>query len=295
MRKLFFAVFYAPDGAPSGAPAATLEPSSSPAPAPAPSGAPSGAGTPPATATPGGPAAPTFNFPEDRKDWIPPYRYNQAAERARQLEVALETERQRVRALAGFGDEGRGGRPRFSPEEQRVAEAIGKLLPGSELLARPELQQLVELMQSGQLQEALGLVGSYWGRHAQSYGRQLVDTYAKAIGADPKSLPPNAMRRLAGVFQQYIAEDRTGERTSRYENEDPALLSEFAAELTGIFIEPVRRSATTAAATTVETNRRLPQQGPRGGIPPGEPPKKLRGQDLRTAARDFVRKQTGQA
>ena len=283
MRKHLFQLLYAPDGAPSGGGTAVAEGSGATPPA---SGSPEpGSGGAPGAPSPTGqtPPTPTFSFPEDRKDWIPPYRFKQIGETIEDLKRQLQVQTGRVRALAGFGPD---SQPQ-DPREAALKEAIQNALP-------EELRELMEWAKAGGHKAASSVEDAHWRRQAQQYGRELVQTYAKAINVDPATLPPKTMGRMANLFQAFIAEDRTGERTWRYEAADPDLLTEFVQEITGIFIEPQRRAATTTAATTVETNRNLPRVGPRGGVPPATPPAKLKGAELRQAARAFVRKSTGQ-
>jgi len=289
MRKALFYLCYAPEGAPSGGgPAGAPDPSPSPAPAPA-APAPSGGGAPGSSGTPGGPASPAFSYPEDRGDWIPPHRFKEHRQQLERLQRQYDIAQARVRSLAGLEPE-----TRRDPAQEQLRNAFSEVMPELKLLSNPNLQKVLELAESGQLDQVLGLERAYWGRQAHSYGRQLVDTYAKAIEVDAKTLPPTTMRRMATLFQQFVGEDPTGERVARYENEDPELLSEFVKDMTGVFIEPQRRAAVTAAAATVEGNRRLPQQGPRGGVPPPTPAPKLGAKERREAAREFVRQKAGQ-
>ena len=280
-------------GAPAGSPATT-----SPA-VPAGGGQPTGAGGAGAPAGTGGVPATQqqYSFPEDRSDWIPRYRYEplaKAAQRAQQLERDLQTQQQRFAAAMGINP----GRQR-DPEAERVRNALMEVLgPDAAALFDPKtvqaIQQLRQLQESGQIGELTGLRDSYWNRHATNAARTAVAEYAKHAGIDPKALPPNTMIRMARLLQLHIEEDQTGQRQYRFENDDPSLMEEFMQEITGMFIAPQRAAASRVTAQQVQTNRALPDTTGGGNIPgngagaAGDPPQKLRGKDLRDAARNFV-------
>lgn len=185
-------------------------------------------------------------------------------------------------------DEGARRDPQTEQVRSQFAQVFPELAP---LLQNPQaLQQVLGLVQSGQLQELTGTTQAYWNRHAQTYARDMVAGYAKAIGVDPSTLSPRAVNRMALQLKAFIEEDPTGERQYRYEMGDPRLMEECLADVNGLFVDPVRRATNTAAARTVENNRRVPDAGPRGPVPAqgGAPAQGRNRKDVREAARQFV-------
>lgn len=284
--------FDVPDaGAGAGAPPPPSPPAPSSAPvAPAggvPAAAPvSGAGGPAAGAGAGAPAS-AFTYPEDRSKWIPPYRLDEANRRYQALEGRYRSLDDRIRILMGYDAEAQRD-PRLEAVRTQFAQVFPELGP---LLQNPQaLARVIQLASSGQFDEMSGTTAAYWQRHAQNFSRDIVEAYAKSVGVEANSLGPRALNRIAAQLKAYIEEDRTGERQERYEMGDPTLRDEFVADLTGLFTDPVRRSTNTAAARTVENNRRVPDAGPRGAVPAqaggGAKPKTRA--EIREAARQYV-------
>lgn len=267
-------------GAPSPSPApAAPAPAASPA-APAP-----GSGAGPAAAPSPTPAAPSFTYGEDRSTWIPPHRLNEVTTRYRQEAEARRDLERRYRALAGLEQ------PR-NTEHDAVRAQFSTVFPElAPLLQHPDqLQRVLALVQSGQLNEIAGTTQAYWARHAQQVSRDLVTRYAASVGVEPSTLGPRATNRMALQLKAFIEEDQTGDRQYRFEMGDPSLVEECLADMQGMFVEPVRRSTATAAARTVEQNRRLPEAGARGAVPPAAaaPAGPIDRKARREAARQFV-------
>ena len=185
------------------------------------------------------------------------------------------------------------------PEVERVRNALFEVLgPEAGQLFDPQniqlLKQLRQMQESGTFGELTGMRDSYWQRHANTAARNAVAAYAKAAGIEAEQLPPNTMIRMARLLQLHIEEDETGRRQWRFENDDPSLMDEFMQEISGMFINPMRTAATRNTAQQVQINRGLPDTTGGGNIPgngagaAGDPPQRLRGKDLREAARNFV-------
>jgi len=291
MRFPRFSTFFdVPDaGAGAGAP-----PSASSAPDPAPVAPAAGAPSAPASVSGSGGAAPgagapssQFVYPEDRSKWIPPHRLDEVQSRYRALEGRYRSLDDRIRILMGYDENARRD-PRMEQVRSQFAEVFPELAP---LLQNPQaLQQVLALAQSGGLQEIQGTTQAYWNRHAQTLARDMVAGYAKSVGVDPSTLNPRAVQRMALHLKTFIEEDPTGERQYRYEMGDPRLVEEALADVAGLFVDPVRRATNTAAARTVENNRRVPDAGPRGPVPAqgGAPAQGRSRKDVREAARQFV-------
>jgi len=278
----FVRTFDPPDsGAGAVAPAA-------PAPAPsttpvtsAPSGAPgAGDGAPAAGAAP---ASGGFSYAEDRSQWIPPHRLSEVTTRFRTLAEQNRELDRRVRALTGIEQ------PRNTQHDavrQQFAEVFPEMAP---LLQDPKaLAQVLELAKSGQLDELRGTAEAYWGRHAQTTARELVTQFAKSSGVDVSTLSPRVQNRMALHLKAFIEEDHTGQRQHRFEMADPSIVTECLADMDGMFLDPLRRSTAAAAARNLEQNRRLPEAGVRGAVPPNpERPAQTKA-ERREAARQFV-------
>lgn len=231
-------------------PPVTSAPGAAPAPA---------SGAPGSSATPAPPPS-EFKYSEDRSKWInpndptspylPKHRVDEIVARERQQRELLEG---KVRALMGIDAP-------EDPRKQALREALLEVMP--------ELQDL------GQLRETAGQGSSveraYWARIGNENGRAALAGLAKAMNRDVKDFPPNALPRIKRELLGFIREDETGRRGRRYEDGDPTLIDEFVQDVTGFWVAPTRQAVVQANAQNVERNRRLPQTGPAGGVPPAE-------------------------
>lgn len=239
-------------------------------------GAPAPAATPPATAgapaagvpgtgaVPGAPAPvetrPAYQYAEDRSRWIPPHRMEEMSQRQRQTEERLRNYEQRVRVLMGVAEPP-------DPRQAELASAMKQMFPGlAPLIDDPQLAQRVmqNLQQGG---ETAQFQASHWNRHAREMVTDATEQYAKAAGVNVDKLPPTIQAHMARQLQSYIAADQSGERRAAYEHRDPKFLSEFIADLTGVFVAPLRAAATTTSAQNVERARGLPSQRGPSGLP----------------------------
>lgn len=247
-------------GAPGAAPAGTTTPP--PAGAPAAAAPPSGTGgAPGAAAAPGG-ERPTFAYPEDRSKWIPPHRWDEQSRRLSTLEQANQTWEKKVRTLMGVAE----------PEDPRMVEvknALRQVSPAlGKLLDRPELMDRFEQFLEQDYPQMAGGQEAYANRLAFETTSVAVEEYAKAVGTTVDKLPENRVQLMARQLGSFIAADASGERQRRYDMRDPSIVSELVSELTGFFVAPRTIVAGQQTAEQVERARRLPQQGPRGAVPP---------------------------
>lgn len=286
-----FQVFYdEPDGsagggAPAGAPAGTATPPLTPgAGAPPPAGAAGGGAAPPAGAAGAGdPNRPVFSYAEDRSKWIPPHRYNETAERVRLLEQGLANYQQRVRALMGVAE----------PENPRVAElkrSMKEMFPGlAPLIDDPEAFHRLSRGEVPGASERTGFESAYWARHGREMTTQAIDQYAKAAGVKTEDLGDRRVQMIAREMAAFIATDPSGQLQQRYEQGDPAFISEFIADLTGFYVTPLRKQTVVNGAQQVDRNRQLPsQRGPSGAPPPTGTGEKPKGKALHEAARQAL-------
>lgn len=271
----------APAGDPSGAVASPPIPGAGNVP---PSGA-AGAGTgqPAGGAGGGDPNRPTYQYAEDRSQWVPPHRLREVTQRLQTMESALSNYQQRVRALMGVAE----------PENPRVVElknAMKEMFPGlAPFIDNPKLH---EQLMNGQFNGREGFDGfqnAYWNRHALETVNEAITEYAKAAGIDASKLGDGAVRQMARQIQSFIGNDP--ERRAAYESRDPSFMRAFIADLTGFFVNPFRQQTTVTGARHIEQNRGLPST--RGAnIPPsganGGDPQRPKGKALHEAARQAL-------
>lgn len=246
----------------------------SPSPTPASSGAPAATPSAPTTVTP---APATSGTPEDRSNWIPPYRLREASEAAyrraqnefQQNQQQWQREREqleaRVRALVGVN-------PPQNPEVDQIKSQFGNIFPGLS-----KLEDKVAALE--QLLERAGDLESQNEHYWQSYGRQQVDRlFTKASEAIGSPLNDEAKRMLHSFFVGYV--QSSPENANRYAS-DPTIVDDFLRSFTSTIIDPSRRQ--TAAGIVNRAPGNLPQDAPAGApVIPGAP--KPRDLDERAAS-----------
>jgi hypothetical protein len=288
--QCFFDVLDGPGGggAPAGG-APNADPQGGAPGAGAPGGQPSGGA--PAGGAPGGtpPAAPRFSYEEDRSNWVPPHVVSRYAGRVSTVEAELNRERQRIRALSGL-------EPAPDPETERVNTAMFKMFPELQFVREnmEAFQNFVEMQKTGVFNELGTLATWNYQNHARAVLTSATDQFCKAMKREPDSLPPNFQTRLGYELKFFIDADPSGQRKARYEGGDPALVSEFVKDLTGVWVTPVQQQQSSDAARQAERARRLPASGP-AGAPGGaaEPGGRRTRADTRAAARAFIQQGHG--
>lgn len=204
-------------------------------------------------------------------------------DRTQRLERQYQDQQKRVRALMGIDEPA-------NPKHAELRQALTEIMPELGLLGKnpKALEKVLELMESGRLDSFEQSDQAGWRRHAMSMTQMAVDTYEKAAGLAAGSAPPRAIQRMARALQDFVEEDRSGERQSRYEMGDPTLIKECIEDLSGFFVKPIRALGQQHGARLTDQNRRLPSQGPRGGVPPAGPPRKMTRAEKSQAAREYV-------
>lgn len=256
------------DGSGGGAPAAGA--GSGSATPPSTSGAAAGAGagagatgTVPAGGSPDGGAAAAaraqFTYAEDRSKWLPPHVGTRLAERVREMQGQYQGLESKLRVLMGID-----APP--DPRNDAILKGLAGMHPAlGRILNSPNadktLERLFQMVESGQLDEVGGTSERVWKQHAFRMSTIAQEQYAKAVGLPIDKLPERAINRIAREMRAYIDDDRTGDRLSRYETGDPALISEFIKDLTGFYVEPVRRQFPTRAAQAAARVQGLPASG----------------------------------
>lgn len=262
--------------------------SSSPATSSSSTGSSSPAGPGTGNAAPPAETRPAFTYAEDRSKWIPQHRFNEVARRQQELEQRYETQQAKVRALMGIDAP-------ENPQQAQLRNAMKEMFPGlSKLIDDPKMaERLTELL--GQQKEASGFQDAYWTRHATEQVTTAVEEYAKAAGIQVSDLPPNRVAAMARQLQSFISADPSGQRRNAYERRDPAFIPSFIADLTGVFVAPLRKQATVATANQIGRVQSLPStRGPAtmpGATTTGAAP--LKGKALHEAARRALLSATG--
>lgn len=253
------AIMFAPEGDipaggsgdPGGAPAIT----------------PSGGGQQPvAGAPPAAPAEKVFTYKEDRTDWMPRHRYNEASTKLTAAEQrvaaaearAVENER-KLHAALGITPQD----PK-AKEQADIRAALEEMYPhlkqGSNLSAE-EIQDLRDAAAA-----AKSTAQATWARHATTMLTDLESEISDSLGVDKLSATQQKNLRRAyreEVNEALAARDvamRRGERDSldstpadndalaRHERGDKSLLKEFAKAFLADWYEPARRQVTAQAA-----------------------------------------------
>lgn len=205
--------------------------------------------------------------------------------RYRSLEQRYQTQDARVRALMGLEQPANPKHAELRQALTEIAPELGVLFDSGNFKG---LQKVLQLVNSGQLDQVVESGDAGWVRHGFSMSNLAVDQYAKAVGVEGDKLPPTALRRIARELQGFIGDEDSGARLRRYEMGDPKLISEFIEDLTGFYVAPVRAQQTQHGAQLANQNRRLPSAGARGAVPPqGGVTKKSR-EEVSAAARQFV-------
>lgn len=235
---------------------------------------------PPAAAGPASPAAGGGNQPPagasdaEREAWfqnrirsegyLPRHAATRLSSQAERLQLQLQQEQQRIRALAGV-------EAPPDPEEAAVRSALTKMFPFLEQFEKngPVVERMMKAFQeNGEFDTLIQTQQSIWGRTAYDAGGRAAEAWAKLTGQDVKEMSPAHRNRLARDLRNFILEDETGRREQQYNAGDQSLIEDFVQDLQGFFVKPLQQQSQQQAVQRVEAARRLPQQGPRSGPPP---------------------------
>jgi hypothetical protein len=228
-----------------------------------------GTGTPAPAATPTG-ATSGFTYAEDRSKWIPPHRFNEVSQKARQVEALttqLSEAQRRVEALAGVAP--------TDAAEQKAAnikaallELVPELRPFIELSPeqRDALLQTPQFLARSQSQEQRG-----WQKHGNTQVHSISDRIAEALNVD--ALDDDQVTDVRENFAGWLKAKASAELEAtggtesktldRYENGDEKLLDEFVARYTKNWVDPARRQG---VARTVNRARPVPSSGGRQAV-----------------------------
>lgn len=210
-------------------------------------------------ATPANPAASPTSSPEDRSNWVPPYRIRETREsalreaqtqfsqREQEYQARLNQIQSQLHALVGVHPQNQ------NPEVDAVRSQFAKLYPNLAKLEDQADKVFGVIDKAGDLESQNG---HYW----QSYGRQTMDRlYSRAAESLGAPLTDEGKRSLHSSFVGFI--QSSPELTDRYAN-DPSIVEDFWKAFTSSFIDPVRRTASATVTGRVPGN--IPQDTPSG-------------------------------
>lgn len=200
-----------------------------------------------------------FSYEEDRSKWIPPHRFNEVSQKAKDIEtVRAEATvlRQQLQALTGATP----ADPKTKQTEE-IKAAFYELFPHAKSLMelKPEqLQQLLSLPQ--QVESANSYANQGWQRHGKQQLANVVERVSEHIGGE---LSERAQGRLKSAFANMIENEGEKSKTQgqptailqKYLDGDDSLIEEFAKEWADDFITPARRQA---VAGEVNRAKRVP-------------------------------------
>lgn len=281
MRLPQFSVFFEGEG---GAGAGAPPPSPPPSPAGAPPSPPPPAAAPPASATPPGAGAPPpgtpsqFTYENDRSNWLSPEDHARQLAEIERTRQQVEADRDRFRRMA----EAAGG-VRFPTEEPlnpAVVEARRQMelvYPGIGQLYDnlPYLMQMISTLQGsqvdprmfGSLPQLFSSTEATWRQHGANMLRPIHSAVAQDLGLP--ALSERQARTITRELIDWIEEDRTGARSTRYANGDPALAEEFLTDYRSAFVHPLQRGG---GGTPPASRPSLPPAPRGGGAPPPPAP-----------------------
>jgi hypothetical protein len=169
----------------------------------------------------------------------------------------LETERKRVRSLAGLETP--------SPEQEddaRIRSRMEALYPWMKDLTAEDIQAIRE--SRGQMDEIRGATLNTWKAHGTKMLSQVTSGVQKALGG---KLSERQIGRLQSAYLEEAQNNK--EFLARHEAGDPTLVDEFVSDWLGDWVEPGRRSA---QAETVQRRQRVPSGKDRSIVGANEKP-----------------------
>lgn len=220
-----------------------------------------------------------FTFAEDRKNWLPPHRFNEVNEKAKRYEAEIAERDRKIAALAGIQPTD----PK-SEKANQVKEAFLQMFPQFKHLVgltEDQMQALVKTPES--VGRAAEVETREWARHGKTQMSALFERVADVVGADELNADQQSELRdsfstwFKGKVQAELkASDGAESATlSRYEDGDAKLLDEFVKRFSSNWVEPARRKA-----TQLQINRTRPVPNSQGRSQVTSVPASLTGKSL---------------
>lgn len=232
-----------------------------------------------APTTPTAPAQPATPAPEDRSNWVPPYRIREISTRHEQ---ALATERARfeaervalqrqLQALTGV-------LPPQNPEIDQVKNQFKQVFPElSEIGSKAEaINELIAIKD-----QLLAAMNYQWETHNRGAMDRLYKAAEVTYGTN---LNEEARHQLGASFIGYL--QANPDAADRYQR-DPGVVDEFWKAFTDRFISPIQRSQTVNTLNRLPGN--IPQDSPSGSVPVSSPVKPANQDERLQAALDLYK------
>lgn len=195
----------------------------------------------------GAPSAGGGQPPSNNGDWIPRSRLNEVSERAR-------TEIQRLQGELRAVNQPKPPAEAPDPQAEQIKAQFFKLFPAAEKLFSMQPEKLEQLLQQGPQFQAQ--TEHYWTTVGGNYLRQLGESMQKVYGGTPDA---KARRWVENAFIDWVQHDP--QATTRYLQQDPALVADFWQSVESLMLEPVRRSAIANEQRRADRRSRLPVPG----------------------------------
>lgn len=223
--------------------------------------APTSVGSAPQIATPSAPSqTPATGDNVDRSTWVPPHRIRETREQAYQqaqreaqtqmadMQRQADLYRTQLHSLVGVT-------PPANPEMDAIRSQFSQVYPGLSKLEE-KAQELLGMIDRGG--EIDNLTSHHWAQHAQTSVSRLYSLAEQTLGSPLSAEGKDAIHRQ---FSGYV--QSSPDMLERYVN-DPGFVDNYWKFISSTLIDPVRRSAVSAAAGRAPGN--LPQDSP-GGAP----------------------------
>lgn len=200
-----------------------------------------------------------YSYKEDRSDWIPRHRLNEATGK---LTTELETLKTQIAEQGGLTTRLRQaltGEPSDADKQQtEIKDAILAMFPGLKAIGDLTPEQIQEVLEAGQ--HAQQSSHNHWKQHATRMFDSLQSEVLKTLGGD--KLTDTQVRRLRSAYRDELgaavqarqaaekngtAYDATNDALSRHEAGDLSFVKEFAKQFLDDWFEPARRTATQQA------------------------------------------------
>ncbi len=156
------------------------------------------------------------------------------------------------------------------PEMLQAQAALRRIMPASWLRAIERMEQHGDAVEqlAGRAPELMSTTDQIWARHGRETLQNVYSGLAEAYGTDELSEEQSA--HVGRAFISWLQSDQR--LLHRYEQGDPAVVTEFVNSWRTGFVEPARRVAQAPGARAAAGNRNLPPAArPSGVVPPAVP------------------------
>jgi hypothetical protein len=216
-----------------------------------------------------------YTYNEDRSDYIPRHRLNEATGKLKAELDALKTQLAEQGGITTRLKQAFSGEPSDADKQtQEIKAALLQMFPGLDAVGELSKEQLQEVMAAAR--EAQQSASNHWTQHATRMLDTLSTEVQTALGV--AKLSDTQSRRLRAAYRDELAAavqarnaaaesgaqyDASNDALAKHERGDVGFIKEFAKAFLDDWFEPARRSATQAQ---LRRNRPVPS-GSRTGSP----------------------------